>query len=166
MIRCLPLGSVWIRVWLCLRTCACNNPIVDRRHKAPWTITRLMELSTGQYVHMWDILYWQMCAHMLMYVFKCVGLYLNKGMHEVTIAYFKHKIPHRSSWSQVFIIAPDRAVHPQPRTKQLERKFGKSLQRISRTVLLKHRRCFCFTCDILYTWRHRKMNRWSRCIAR
>lgn len=118
--------------------------IFNRRHGAPWTIPKLMELSTSQ------------CVCRLI----CVGLWMRREMDEVTVAYIIYEMPHRFSWNQLFIIAPDRVVHPQPQHWATGEETHWISNSNSQNSTAKMQRPLFFTCDILYILQHTQMNMW------
>lgn len=144
MSGCLFVGCIRMSEYIFLCTCLwqCNGlPVLPGKLPDIWS---------------WNVCMWKglcrknVCVRVR--VFKCVALYCQGGTHEVTVAYVIHAMPHRSSWNQLLIIVPDRLVHTQ-RTAT-----GAGIPWISTENCQNRIFFFFFTCDILDTWRHAKMN--------
>lgn len=101
-------------------------------------------------------------------VYSCTYgvLYSWAGKHEVTTTYIMHKIPHRSSWKQLPIIAPDIAVHPQPQCSAT----GAEIQEIStescQSCVAKTQKVFLFHLWYSIHMTASKMKMWGRYMAR
>lgn len=101
-------------------------------------------------------------------VYSCTYgvLYSWAGKHEVTTTYIMHKIPHRSSWKQLPIIAPDIAVHPQPQCSAT----GAEIQEIStescQSCVAKTQKVFLFHLWYSIHMTAPKMKMWGRYMAR
>lgn len=102
----------------------------------------------------------------LVYSYAYVVLHSWAGMHEVTTTYILHKIPHRSSWNQLPIIAPDIAVHPQPQRSAT----GAEIQEIStescQSCVAKTQKVFLFHLWYSIHMTASKMKMWGRYMAR
>lgn len=154
-------------VWperVCLCVCVCDDPIVylEARHSLDNYQTYGAVKRPG-------------CAYVKDFVQikrVCrftrirVVLYSWAGMHEVTTTYIMHKIPHRSSWNQLPIIAPDTAVHPQPQCSAT----GAEIQEIStescQSRVAKTQKVFFFHLWYSIHMTASKMKRWGRYMAR
>lgn len=99
------------------------------------------------------------------YWYTYVVLYSWAGTHEVTTTYSMHKIPHRSSWNQLPIIAPDIAVHPQPQCSAT----GAEIQEISpescQSCVAKTQKVFLFHLWYSIHMTTPKMKMWGRYMA-